>query len=387
MVVMQEGEEARTSTSPPLQDAEALFKEARQRERRRRMAWIGVIAVAALVISLIVALVGASSSSPRVMPTASTGGPSPKLTGGGMPSEIVAWSNAGTIEVMSAHNGHVIRTLAPYNGEGRGISSLAVSISGILYFDETTRGKHGLPVAVINRVPVSGGAVRQFAQGCDPAVSPDGRFLAYVSGLAACTPGYAAPEAITVTNLVTGQRRSWRSSPWATLDSLSWSSDSRYLSLHRLTGHPPEYVNSYLILDRTARPGSLRVARLIPLPNSVGPDPLPGDVAWVGFLGSSKDGLEGVGEVTSGSGVPVKLVAVDGSSGRVLGNLASLPNGTFNGGGGGPIDGTVSTDPTGKFMLLVGSGDGPLYRWTVGGDQPTLIADGVFGGVWVPNGA
>jgi hypothetical protein len=114
---------------------------------------------------------------------------------------------------------------------------------------------------------------------------------------------------------------------------------------------------------------------------------LPGDVAWVGFLGSSKDGLEGVGEVTSGSGVPVKLVAVDGSSGRVLGNLASLPNGTFNGGGGGPIDGTVSTDPTGKFMLLVGSGDGPLYRWTVGGDQPTLIADGVFGGVWVPNGA
>jgi hypothetical protein len=386
-VVTQEREGARTSTAPPLQDAEALFKEARQRERRRRMAWIGVIAVAALVISLIVALVGASSSSPRVMPTASTGGPSPKLTGGGMPSEIVAWSNAGTIEVLSANNGHVIRTLAPYDGEGRGISSLAVSISGILYFDETTRGEHGLPVAVINSVPVSGGAVRQFAKGCDPAISPDGRFLAYVTGLAACTPGYAAPEAITVTNLVTGQRHSWRSSPEAILDSLSWSSDSRYLSLHRQTGHPPEYVNSYLILDRTARSGSLRVAHLVPLPNSVAPDPLPGDIAWVGFLGSSKGGLEGVGEVTSGAGVPVKLVAVDGSSGRVLGNLASLPNGIFNGTFGDPIVGTVPADPTGKFILLVGSGGGPLYRWTVGGDQPTLIADGVSGGVWVPNGA
>jgi len=356
------------------------------------MAWIGVIAVAALVISLIVALVGASPSSPRAMPTASTGGPSPKVISGGMPSEIVAWSNAGTIEVLSAHNGHVIRTLAPYNGEGRGISSLAVSISGILYFDETTRGKHGLPVAVINRVPVSGGAVRLFAKGCDPAVSPDGRFLAYVTGLAACTPGYAAPEAITVTNLVTGQRRSWPSSPWATLDSLSWSSDSRYLSLHRETGQPPEYVNSYLILDRTARPGSLRVAHLIPLPSSTGPYSLPGDIAWVGFLGSSKGGLEGVGQVTSGAGVPVKLVALNGSSGRVLGNLASLPNGIFNGGGGGPIVGTVPTDPTGKFLLLVGRDGGgaatnTLYRWSIGDDQPTLVAKGVVGGVWVPNGA
>jgi len=40
-----------------------------------------------------------------------------RLISGAMPSKIVAWSNAGTIEVLSAHNGHVIRTLAPYDGE------------------------------------------------------------------------------------------------------------------------------------------------------------------------------------------------------------------------------------------------------------------------------
>jgi hypothetical protein len=119
---------------------------------------------------------------------------------------------------------------------------------------------------------------------------------------------------------------------------------------------------------------------------------MPGDIAWVGFLGSSKGGLEGVGQVASGAGVPVKLVAVDGSSGRVLENLASLPNGIFNGIFGGPIDGTVATDPTGKFLLLVGDDGGraatnTLYRWSIGGDQPTLVAKGVAGGVWVPNGA
>jgi len=85
---------------------------------------------------------------------------------------------------------------------------------------------------------------------------------------------------------------------------------------------------------------------------------MPGDIAWVGFLGSSKGGLEGVGQVASGAGVPVKLVAVDGSSGRVLENLASLPNGISNGIFGGPIDGTVATDPTGKFLLLVGDDGG-----------------------------
>ena len=54
-------------------------------------------------------------------------------------------------------------------------------------------------------VPVAGGPVRSVAAGSDPAVSPDGRMLAYVTG----AEPHRGPEAIVVRNLATGSQRRW----------------------------------------------------------------------------------------------------------------------------------------------------------------------------------
>ena len=71
-------------------------------------------------------------------------------------------------------------------------------------------------------VPVAGGPVRSVAAGSDPAVSPDGRMLAYVTG----AEPHRGPEAIVVRNLATGSQRRWAFiSDQADIVSLSWSPD------------------------------------------------------------------------------------------------------------------------------------------------------------------
>ena len=91
------------SSSPP--DADLLFKEAKQRERRRRLAWLGAaVIVSACVAGTIVGLTGGRPTPPRQRsprpPHASVFPPSattPSSTSPPGTSQSVLWQQAATV--------------------------------------------------------------------------------------------------------------------------------------------------------------------------------------------------------------------------------------------------------------------------------------------------
>jgi hypothetical protein len=289
-----------------------------------------------------------------------------------MPTQIVAWTGDSRIEVLSASTGRVLRTVATGVAEYRGLPSLTVSPSGIIYFDEGMY-VNGAPTEVILRVPVTGGPVVRVAQGGrSPAVSPDGRFLAYVTGGDASPLPGGSPEAITVVDLSSGTPRSWRSRSAADLGALSWSPDSRYLSFTS----DGSRATTYLRLDRSAGSGSLSAARLIPVPEGI---------TWAGFLGQGGGRLAGVG-VRTGR-YSAELVTLDASSGRILRRLVAIPGVLFTAHASDGPEGSVKADSSGRFILAeaAGTGYGQLYRWSAGSDHAQALGAGIIRAVWAPS--
>jgi hypothetical protein len=347
--------------------ARALFLEARRRRRRRRQAWIlGWLTVVLFAACLSLVL--------QPEPPGGPGRSEPDVPGiqytSGMPVQIVAWTGDSRIEVLSASTGRVLRTVATGVAEYRGLPSLTVSPSGMIYFDKGMY-VNGAPTEVILRVPVTGGPVVRIAQGGrSPAVSPDGRFLAYVTGGDASPSPGGSQEAITVVDLGSATRHSWRSTSAADLGALSWSPDSRYLSF---TSDGSKAT--YLILDRSTGGGSLSAARRIPVPQGI---------AWAGFLGQAGGRLLGAG-VRTGR-YSAELVTLDASSGRILRRLVGIPAGLFTANASDGPEGSVQADPSGRFILAGadGTGYGQLYRWSAGSDHATALGAGIIRAVWVP---
>src|SRR5882757_4109659 len=102
--------------------------------------------------------------------------PAPPGPAAAMPSRVVVWTAGFKIEVLSSRTGRLIRTLAANVSLYRGIPTLAVSATGVVYFDDV-RGADEWVLAV----PLAGGPVTAVAEGRDPAISPNGRLLAYVT--------------------------------------------------------------------------------------------------------------------------------------------------------------------------------------------------------------
>jgi dipeptidyl aminopeptidase/acylaminoacyl peptidase len=350
--------------------AQALFEEARRRRLRRRQAWIiGWVTVVLFAAGLSLVL--------QPEPAGGPGRSVPDIPGiqhsSGMPVQIVVWTGDSGIEVLSASTGRVLRTVATGVAEYRGLPSLSVSPSGMIYFDKGMY-VNGAPAEVILRVPVTGGRVARVAQGGrSPAVSPDGRFLAYVTGGDASPPPGGSPEAITVLDLSSGTRHSWRSTSAAGLGALSWSPDSRYLSF--TSGGSGGSRASYLMLDRSTGGGSLSAARPIAVPEGI---------AWAGFLGKDAGRVTGVGVRTSR--YSAELVTLDASSGRILRRLVAIPAGLFTANAFDGPEGSVQADPSGRFLLAGadGTGRGQLYRWSAGSDHATALGTGIIRAVWVP---
>ena len=288
-----------------------------------------------------------------------------------MPKEVVVWKHFN-LDVLSSLDGHLIRTLATDVGEFRGLPSLSVAPGGTVYFDNHA-DVGSSPVDRIYSIPVSGGAPSYVADGRTPAVSPDGRFLAYVTNDPVASP--VVKEAITIENLRSHAIRSWTATaPEADLWALSWSPDSRFLSFSEsqtLSTSFDAVATSYWVLDTTAvlTPGAVQRLSLAP------------GVSWACFIAGTRSGeLVGVGEVTLRSGL--RLVAVDARSGRTIRNLVTIPD---------ALDATVQADASGKHLIMAASGAGSLgygrlYRWTSGSAYPTSIAPGVLVAAWVPTG-
>jgi hypothetical protein len=305
------------------------------------------------------------------------GGPAPPGPVAGMPSQIVVWTASFEIEVLSSRTGRLIRTLATNVGLYRGGLTLAVSPAGVVYFPDV----RGADEWVFS-VPLAGGPVTPLAAGSNPALSPDGRLLAYVPWTdPLCSPSSkpcaGKPEAIVVRDLSAGTQKTWAfTSPLPAITNLSWSPDGRYLAFAGLT-----YIRNGTVAVRTAQVldtrsgGTLDHARPIPLGQAV---------AWAGYL--TPQAGAGVligpdGMIQAGGG----LVEIGIGSGRVLRRLTSLPPRGL--GTGNALDGTENTitvDRTGRYLLIVGmgTGSGEIFRWTFGMLRPVRVASGALEAVW-----
>jgi hypothetical protein len=351
---------------------------------------VRLILAAALVAAAVVA--GASGLTGRGVRTPARGpGWLPAGPAGPMPSQVVAWTGGFKIQVLSSRTGRVVRTLASNVALFQGLPTVAVSPAGVVYFDTgravATAGwpGPGRPEQWIESTPLAGGPITPIGPGDMPAVSPDGRLLAYLAWTVQIyPPGTPArdmkpplPEAIVVRNLQTGAVRRWAfTSDVPAISSLSWSPDSRFLAYTSQSWasgwRPPPDVTQ--LLD-TRSGGTLTSARRIPL--------APG-LEWAGFL-TAQAGLA-VTPYPAAHGRQQTLVAVDTRTGRILQRLIGLPSqGLFTGNAWDGTEGTITADPTGRYLLIATSGPrgyGEILRWAIGERQLAALAAGAIRAAW-----
>jgi len=289
----------------------------------------------------------------------------------------VVWASDWRIEVRSSRTGRVIRTLATNVAKVRGLPVLALTPSGTLFFDDYARTREQ-----ILSVPLAGGPLTVVARNAsEPAVSPDGRMLAYVTN----TDGASAPEAIVVRDLVTGAERRWTfaTQGWPDVAAMSWSPDGRSLSF---TLGPSQAGGVYQSAPSWVL-GRRQPSGILP-PGAPGPRagprvtirriPVRGRLSWAGYL-TARTGvavLEGYNRAA--------LFLVDVATGRIIRRLASLPAGLGYANASDGPEGTIKADPTGRYLLISAEGrdGGELYWWVPGMRKPVPIAGRVLRAIW-----
>ena len=358
--------------------AQALFEEARRLRRRRYWRWGTLIAFVGVVAALFVATYGHTGGS-RSAPLRAQNEPTTTPRTAKIPPKVVVWRNF-RIEVVSSTTGRLIRTLAPDAGLNRFTPQPAVSPGGTVYFDEA-HNVNGIPGEQILSVPLSGGKVTVVADGHDPAASPDGHLLAYLTYDIS-----NVGEGLVVKDLRTGTTMIWRySMTGPDITGLSWSPDSRAVSFTATTPTPDNrsLTIGAWVLSVSTPSGSLDEARRIPLPSGM---------AWAGYVNA----VDGIGVTQQRGGTRQSstfgLSVVDARTGHVIARSPHVSGQLAVGNAFDGAEGTVQVDPSGQHLAVVevGSGSGALYRWTIGSDpkrisaDPVRIATGVIGAAWVP---
>lgn len=372
----------------------ALFEEARRRRRRRWRLGV-VVAVAVAVVAVLAVWVSSGSPRPRTA-TRNVGHAVASARPIVLPSEMVAWAGNPNrtvdIEVIASTTGRLIRRLAPDVGLFRGTPQATVSRSGSVFFDNSGAGTATSgPREFIEAVPLAGGAPRLVAVGHTPAVSPDGRYLAYM----AFTDITNAPEGIVVENLMTGASSSWRfATNGPDLLGLWWSPNSTSLSFAADHWDAARRVWSTQVgvIDPNSPVRVLDAAPEITLPLCPPPTPWANAGAtramlWEGYLNAT----EGIGQcqhagLSSQTNYSTLLV-VSLATGRVVRRLPPVHSAPEY----GPL-GDIAAAPSGNTISFIapGSGAGGLYRWSIGGTpaarvpSPVLVRAGVGSATWVP---
>ncbi len=245
-------------------------------------------------------------------------------------------------------------------------------------------------------VPLSGGPPTVVAaDGYDPAVSPDGRDLAYQLD----TDMSSGPATVVVRDLRTGASTVHAvSSSAAAIDSLTWSPSSATLAVTTTEPAPDgrSASGATWLVDVPAPSGPLETfphVRLPACPPGLWAFPgVPTVAAWAGYV-SGTEGLAvcpraGLSSTSSTLGFAV----VDVATGRTVGALPTLPGLLATGSTFVFAGGAVQIDGTGRHLALVtpGSGDGLLEEWSIGTKapgtvgHPSVIARGVASAAWVP---
>lgn len=164
------------------------------------------------------------------------------------------------------------------------------------------------------RIPTTGGDPTPLLRGRDPALSPDGHFLAFV------------PDqlSVAVLDLASGVIRCWLAGAGFSpeyVNGLAWSPDGGQLAME--AGVPESSIAAVFILD-LARPGTLAEARRLGPPSStqagIGFSAGVGGVGWYTPSWRRSDGLVGVlesrGDTSVHSGAN-RLLLVDPATGVV----------------------------------------------------------------------
>ena len=312
-------------TGAPPTDAEALFKEARRRRRQRRIAWLLVVVLVTTAVVVVVSQAGPTKTMPRERAHATR--PSVPVA---MASSIVGWTPTSNVVVLSSATGRIQRTLASnISIFAPSLPNVSVAPDGTVYFESAESAPYDRQLGSgdqILAVPITGGQVRDIAAGSDPQVSPDGRFLAFISpepaGQAAEAPYLVPPVGIDIATLSPGgfisSVRALSPGP-AQLNQgasdLAWSSDLGQLSFDLLD--PTTNVTTSWTIPTTGTLTSLASARRIPL-HQVG-------LTWNGYWGASRNGSAiGLGVMTSNSGSQ-EVVTIDPATGRIVNRLFSIP--------------------------------------------------------------
>ncbi len=388
----------------PVPPTEVLFPEARRRRRRRRLGWLVFALCAAL--ALVLAVVGQNGG--RTRPPMSHA-PGPRVLPAGTPAEIVGWTSSFHLEVLATRTGAVVRTLASdVSVFAPGLPAVSVTPGGTVVFDSDPIPGVSPAEAQgdqIFTVPIRGGPIHEVAPGFDPAVSPDGRSVAFVASNGAGEAPYvdatggidvATLTGSAITGIVTLHPDGAQVDQG--VSNLSWSADSGHLSFDLLD--PSTDSSTTWTLALPAGTSSLASAVQIPLH--------PAGVTWNGYLGTSHGRELGIGVSTAPEDEPPlagaqRIVSIDPTTGSVVRELFALPAAvcTTAQSPQAPSDcdagfsSALDVDQAGTGVLASGviplttgtvstSGLASLYRWTQGSTKPVRLSRGVLVAAWGP---
>ncbi len=302
-----------------------------------------------------------AEQSPAPSPTASlAASPAPA------PMTIVATRGDETekrpIVFLSATTGRVMRSLAAQQGDGP-MSAPVVS------YDRKTIYYSRIVTSCLNEivaVPTRGGPETVLANGFDPAVSPDDRWLAYRTQADAC----ADQTILVVKDLRSGTERRWAARDEADGDvvAMAWAPDSRRLAVIRQFPRRPAdvkaesgaagYIDRDLwILDTRAPGTTVDAGNQVP--------GVKGLIARATYRGP--EGALLVLGVPSHGDMPSVLSEVDPETGRSR-EVVAFPHPVYE----------FDFDASGQHLLYIW--EGTLYRWVAG--RSAKIADRINGADW-----
>ena len=209
-----------------------------------------------------------------------------------------------------------------------GLPNVSVAPDGTVFFESAEPSSPHTDLDTgdqILSVPITGGPVRDIAAGSDPQVSPNGRFLAFISPDPAGAPGEAPylvpPVGISIATLsrggtITGVRTLPPGPAQVNqgASDLSWSGDSKDLSFDLLD--PTTNATTPWTIP-IAGSNTLAVARQITLQES--------GLTWNGYWGRNRQGApQGLGVLTSASGHQ-EVVSINPATGRPTDRLFAVP--------------------------------------------------------------
>jgi hypothetical protein len=304
-----------------------------RRPYRRPLVLVG--AALAVVVVLVVALaVRDDEGGNRVATT----GTAP------MPSRILAVTTSGQPVILDAATGSLLRELP--TGRVLPERQIAVTPDGRDAYFVAGSGD-GCANTSIQGLRLSGGFGLSIPRATAPAISPDGRHLAYLQ----CPLDGRLPDAILLRDLRTGEERDFRSPAGTVFSDTLVFADSRLLLFE--TDNATARQTAAMQLD--VENGAMS-ARQADFERSLG---------WVRITDDHDYYLMEGPAVLSERPIHADTPAPELE-------LPAIPD-------------VLSGDTSGRhFVLVVG---GALYRWSEGDDAPTKVADGIVAASWIPDAA